>query len=116
MNKEEMAKNFQTIEAQRNSITKALAQINDKKEEANRKIKQYEQNLQTYEREERMKSSRLAFLQETEREKAQETQKTEKAKRGGFISAPAQRPGYFDICYGRFHCFVYFAQFQSFKL
>ena len=69
MNKEEMAKNFQTIEAQRNSITKALAQINDKKEEANRKIKQYEQNLQTYEREERMKSSRLAFLQETEREK-----------------------------------------------
>ncbi len=69
MTKEEMAKSFQTIEAKKNTLTKELAQINDKKEKANQEIGKYEQNLQTYEREERMKSSRLAFLQETEREK-----------------------------------------------
>ena len=46
----------------------------------------------------------------------EQTEKTEKAERGGFVSAPAKRAGYFNIRYGRFHCFVYFAQFQSFKL
>jgi chromosome segregation protein len=67
--KEEIAKTFHEIEAKRNSITKSLTQINENKEQALSKIKQYETNIQNLEQEERMKSSRLKFLQETEKEK-----------------------------------------------
>jgi chromosome segregation protein len=67
--KEEIAKTFHEIEAKRNNITKSLTQINENKEQALAKIKQYETNIQNLEQEDRMKSSRLKFLQETEREK-----------------------------------------------
>lgn len=67
--KEEIAKTFHTIEAQRNNITKSLSEINEKRQEANEKIKQYDTILKNLEQEERMKSSRLKFLIETEKEK-----------------------------------------------
>lgn len=67
--KEDIAKTFHEIEAKRNNITKSLDKINENKEEANKKIKQYETNIQNLEQEERIKSSRLKFLQETEKEK-----------------------------------------------
>lgn len=69
MTKEDIAKTFHEIESQRNSITKSLSEIHEKREQANEKIKHYETNIQNLEQEERMKSSRLKFLQETEKEK-----------------------------------------------
>lgn len=67
--KEDIAKTFNEIEASRNAIVKALDEINEKRDTANKKIKQYDNNINAYESEERIKTSRLKFLQETEREK-----------------------------------------------
>lgn len=67
--KEEIAKTFHNIEAERNNITKSLSEIQEKRQEANEKIKQYDTTLRNLEQEERMKSSRLKFLIETEKEK-----------------------------------------------
>lgn len=67
--KEEIATTFHTIEAERNNITKSLSEIQEKRQEANEKIKQYDTILRNLEQEERMKSSRLKFLIETEKEK-----------------------------------------------
>ena len=67
--KSEIAKTFNEIEQKRNTLTKTLQEINDKKEVANNKIKEYDLSINNYENEERMKTSRLKFLQETEREK-----------------------------------------------
>ena len=69
MKKEDIAKTFHEIEAKRNATAKSLSQINEKSEEANKKIKNYQMNIQNLEQEERMKTSRLKFLQETEKEK-----------------------------------------------
>lgn len=69
MTKEDIAKVFHEIEADRNSISKQLEGIIEKRNIANEKIKQYELNIQNLEQEERMKTSRLKFLQETEKEK-----------------------------------------------
>ena len=69
MTKEEIAKNFQEIETNRNHLIQSLSEIDQKKEETSKKIKQYDINIQNLEQEERMKSSRLRFLQETEKEK-----------------------------------------------
>ncbi len=67
--KEDIAKTFNEIEASRNTIVKALDEINEKRNTANEKIKKYDNNINAYESEERIKTSRLKFLQETEREK-----------------------------------------------
>ena len=67
--KEDIAKTFNEIEAKRNTIVKALEEINEKRNTANEKIKKYDSNINAYESEERIKTSRLKFLQETEREK-----------------------------------------------
>lgn len=67
--KEDIAKTFNEIELKRNTIVKALDEINEKRDTANKKIKQYDNNINAYESEERIKTSRLKFLQETEREK-----------------------------------------------
>ena len=67
--KEEIAKDFHEIEVKRNDIVKTQANISQKTEEADKKIKQYELTIQNLEQEERIKSSRLKFLQETEKEK-----------------------------------------------
>ncbi len=67
--KEEIARTFHEIEAGRNNITKSLSEISEKRKEANEKIKQYDTNFKNLEQEERMKSARLKFLIETEKEK-----------------------------------------------
>ncbi len=67
--KEDISKTFNEIEAKRNKITKALEEIASKKDTADAQIKQFENNINAYQTEERMKSSRLKFLIETEKEK-----------------------------------------------
>lgn len=67
--KSEISKTFNEIEQKRNLLTKTLQEINEQKELANKKIKEYDLSINNYENEERMKTSRLKFLQETEREK-----------------------------------------------
>lgn len=67
--KEEIARTFHGIESERNTITKSLSEIQEKRQEADQKIKQYETIITNLEQEERMKSSRLKFLVETEKEK-----------------------------------------------
>ncbi len=67
--KQDIAKTFNEIEQKRNVITKSLEEINKTKQEKNEKIQKYIENINNYETEERIKSSRLKFLQETEKEK-----------------------------------------------
>ena len=69
MKKEEIAKEFYEIENKRNKILRELQEINAKKEEADKKIKLYEGNINAYQSEKRIKESRLKFLIETEKEK-----------------------------------------------
>ena len=69
MQKEEISKGFYEIENKRNKILKELQQVNVKREEADKKIKLYESNINAYQGEKRIKESRLNFLLETEREK-----------------------------------------------
>ena len=69
MQKEEIAKEFYEIDSKRNSIVKKLEEINTKKEEADKKIALYENNINAYQSEKRIKEARLKFLEETEREK-----------------------------------------------
>ena len=69
MQKEEISKGFYEIENKRNKILQELQQVNVKKEEADKKIKLYESNINAYQGEKRIKESRLNFLLETEREK-----------------------------------------------
>ena len=102
--KEEIAKTFHDIESQRNNITKSLSEINEKRQEANEKIKQYDTTLKNLEQEERMKTSRLKFLIETEKEKEGYTRsvkallldcdKDEKLKKGmhGALSSLIKTP------------------------
>ena len=67
--KQELSKSFNEIENDRNKILKSLEEANKQKEEAISKIKEFETKINTYAQEERMKTSRLNFLVETEKEK-----------------------------------------------
>ena len=69
MTKEDIGKTFFSIEKKRNDIKKLLEETNKKKETADEKIKEYTTNINKYEDEWRIKSSKLKFLQETEKEK-----------------------------------------------
>ena len=69
MQKEDLAKEFYEIDSKRNKIVKSLEEVNVKKEEADKKVKLYENNINAYQSEKRIKESRLKFLEETEREK-----------------------------------------------
>ena len=69
MQKEDLAKEFYDIDSKRNKIVKSLDEVNAKKEEADKKVKLYENNINAYQSEKRIKESRLKFLEETEREK-----------------------------------------------
>ena len=69
MQKEDLAKEFYDIDSKRNKIVKSLDEVNVKKEEADKKVKLYENNINAYQSEKRIKESRLKFLEETEREK-----------------------------------------------
>ena len=67
--REDITKTFNEIETKRNTITKTLDEINQKRKSINEQINKYNSNINAYETEERIKSSRLKFLQETEKEK-----------------------------------------------
>ena len=69
MQKEDLAKEFYEIDSKRNKIVKNLEEVNAKKEEADKKVKLYENNINAYQGEKRIKESRLKFLEETEKEK-----------------------------------------------
>lgn len=67
--KEDIAKTFYEIEQQRNKIASSLGEIAKQKEEADKKIKEYNIEIAKHTEEERIKSARLKFLVETEKEK-----------------------------------------------
>ena len=69
LKKEDIAKSFYEIENKRNKVLKGLEEINKKKEEAEKKIKTYDMNINNYQNEMRIKESKLKFLIETEKEK-----------------------------------------------
>ena len=69
INKEDILKQFYEIEDKRNKIAYKLKQTNEKREEVNVKLKNYESIINAYANEMRIKESRLKFLIETEREK-----------------------------------------------
>lgn len=69
MKREDIAKNFNQIETERNKILKAIDEIDNKKQEINNKIKEYDLQIINNTNEMRMKQSRYNFLIETEKEK-----------------------------------------------
>lgn len=69
MTKEDISKTFMEIEQKRNKITKALEESSKQKEEADEKIKKYQEEINQHIEQERIKSARLKFLIETEKEK-----------------------------------------------
>lgn len=69
LQKDEIAKEFYEIDSKRNKVVKAIAEINGIKEEADKKINNYEENIHNYQNEMRIKESKLKFLIETEKEK-----------------------------------------------
>jgi len=69
LRKEDIAKEFYEIDSKRNQVLKILEEVNKKREDSNRKIKEYELNINNLSNEMRMKDSRLKFLIETEKEK-----------------------------------------------
>ena len=69
LTKEEIAKSFYEIDNKRNKVLKGLEEINKKKEEADKKIKTYDMNINNYQNQMRIKESKFKFLIETEREK-----------------------------------------------
>ena len=69
LTKEDIAKGFYEIENKRNKVLSNLEEINKKKEEADKKIKTYDMNINNYQNEMRIKESKLKFLIETEKEK-----------------------------------------------
>ena len=69
MKKEDIAKGFYEIETSRNKILKSIEEISNKKEEINRKVKEYDLQIANNTNDMRIKQSRHSFLVETEKEK-----------------------------------------------
>ena len=69
MKKEEIAKDFYEIESKRNKILTDLEEVNKEKQEADRKIKDFDSKINMLSGEKRIKESKLKFLIETEKEK-----------------------------------------------
>ena len=69
LEKEDISKEFYDIESKRNQIVKTLDKINEQREEANIKIKKYDDDINNLLNESRIKESKLKFLIETEKEK-----------------------------------------------
>ncbi|MCI9016902.1 MAG: AAA family ATPase [Clostridia bacterium] len=67
--KEDITKTFNEIEQKKGEITKELKKIEEKRNVTDNQIKQFEKNIHEYETEQRIKTSRLKFLIETEKEK-----------------------------------------------
>lgn len=69
MKKEDIAKGFYEIGANRNKILKSMEEIENKKQEIDTKIKQFDLEIANNTNDMRMKQSRYNFLVETEKEK-----------------------------------------------
>ena len=69
LKKSDMVAQFHEIESKRNSLFKELEDIKDKKEESSKKIAEFDEAINNLDTEYRIKSSRLKFLVETEKEK-----------------------------------------------
>lgn len=69
LTKEEIAKEFYEIDSKRNKVVKSIEEINTIKEEADKKINNYQANINAHQSEMRIKESKLKFLIETEKEK-----------------------------------------------
>ena len=67
--KEEMSRNFYSLETSRNSITKVMDDMKDEKEKSSGKLKDFEDRINNYQTEYRIKEARYKFLVETEKEK-----------------------------------------------
>ncbi len=64
-----MSAHFHTIEANKNTLQKALEAIKGKREESTSKIANFDEEINNLDTEYRIKNSRLKFLVETEKEK-----------------------------------------------
>ena len=69
LQKDEIAKQFYEIDSKRNKAVKLMEEMNQKKQEADKKINHYENNIHAYQSEMRIKEAKLKFLKETEKEK-----------------------------------------------
>ena len=67
--KEDISKEFYEIENKRNKAQKTLEETAKQREDANKKIKDYENNINALSNDMRIKESKLKFLVETEKEK-----------------------------------------------
>lgn len=68
-NKEELSKDFYSLETSKNSITKEIDSMKDEKEKSAEKLKEFDIKINTYQSEYRIKEARHRFLVETEKEK-----------------------------------------------
>ena len=69
LQKDEMVKEFYEIDSKRNKVVKSIEEINTIKEEADKKINNYQNSINAYQSEMRIKEAKLKFLIETEKEK-----------------------------------------------
>jgi len=69
LNKDDLLKSFYEIEKNKNILLKKLEDINIKKEESTLKLKEFDDKINNYQSEYRIKESRYKFLVETEKEK-----------------------------------------------
>ena len=69
MKREDIAKEFNNIEVERNKLLQTIDEVSNKKQEINSKIKKFDLEIANKTNEMRMKQSRYNFLVETEKEK-----------------------------------------------
>lgn len=67
--KEDLAKAFYEIEKKKNDLTNLIQEMKNKKEESSAKLKEFDEKINSFQSEFRMKDSRCKFLIETEKEK-----------------------------------------------
>lgn len=67
--KSDMSKEFYEVEKKRNDINKSIEEMKIKKEECTSKIKNFEDRINSFQSEYRIKESKYKFLVETEKEK-----------------------------------------------
>ena len=67
--KEENSKGFYELEKKRNDVAKKLEAMKEEKDSSSEKLKQFDEKINTYQSEYRIKESKYKFLVETEKEK-----------------------------------------------
>jgi len=69
LTRQDISKAFSEIEAKKNKITSSLEEVLKKKDDEEKKLKEFEQSINAMQSDYRIKESRLKFLIETEKEK-----------------------------------------------